>query len=128
MHSINKSSDIDLTIEELSKKSSTFFKTSETNSANILEYLKVALNQESKICVENLSIYRLESLINIITTKTKMIDILKNNEDATERICELEIKIEKYTKKAIPLIKEIIQAAQIKQCNVESDREFLDVV
>jgi hypothetical protein len=128
MHSINKISDINLTLEELSKKSSFCFKNTETNSEKILKYLKIALNQDNKISVENLSIYRLESLINIITTKKKMINSIKINEDAKERICELEIKIEKYTKKAIPLIKEIVQANQIKQCNLDSDRELLDVV
>ena len=113
MVTINKWFDMDFTIEELSKESRLYFNDTKMNSERILKCLKIALKQEMKISIKNLSVYRLDSLIKIITVKKISLEHLNKNGVSKNSIEELEPQLKNYTKEAILLIKEIIKTGRI---------------
>jgi hypothetical protein len=114
MRTINKWFDMDFTLVELSNESEVYFNNTKINSEKILKCLKIALNQEKKIRGENLSVYRLESLIIAITIKKIMIKCFDYNINTKSTICETEKQLKSYLEEAIALIKEIITTGRIK--------------
>ncbi len=115
MGTINKWFDMDFTLEELSKESRLYYNDTKMNSERILQCLKIALKQEKKISVANLSVYRLESLINIITMKKISFEHNNRNGEPKSSFEELESQIKRYKREAIVLIKEIITTGRINQ-------------
>jgi hypothetical protein len=114
MRIINKWFDMDFTLVELTKESRLYFNDTEMNSEKILKCLRIALNQEKKISSENLSVYRLESLIMAITIKKIMIKCFDYNINTKNTICDTENQLKSYMGEAIALIKEIIITGRIK--------------
>ena len=109
---INENLDSDLTLREISEKSLSQYEYSGMSNEYIYNSLKIALYQQSYICLENLSLYKFESLI---TFKKLMIERLENYTNEEISIAKLKSQIEKYSKYAILLIREIINTNQIKK-------------
>lgn len=112
---LNKNVDSDLILQEISEKSVSQYEYSNMSSEYIFNTLRIALHQQNNISFKNLSLYRFESLINIITFKKLMIERLENYKTEGNSIAELENQIEKYSKNAILLIREIITSNQINK-------------
>jgi hypothetical protein len=112
---IKKRSDLDILLEELKEKGNLELNYTILNSEKILKCLQMAIIQERKICIENISLYRLESLVRAIKIKKSLLERLNVEPNNKDVISELEDKLNIYTEKAISVINEIVKTGDIKK-------------
>lgn len=105
---------MDIILEELNEKGAIYLNDTLVSSEKILQCLQIAIVQEKKNCVENLALYRLESLTRAIRIKKKIIERLNKKPNNKDLICELETELKIYTSQAISLMKEKVKTGRIK--------------
>ncbi len=125
MDIINNNLDLNLTEDKLIEVGTIFIKNRVLNIEKVLKCLNQMIKKGKDITVENLTIYRLESLLRVITTKKNMLERIKAYENCTEDNNDLLTQLCKYTIEVNLLIKELLKTNQIQsKCCGNADCEI----
>jgi adenylosuccinate lyase len=97
----------------------------EVNIENTLKCFNQLINKEKEITTENLTIYRLDSLLKVIATKKIMLERIKSDQNGRECDDEMLTKLEQYTIEVNEIIKELLITNQLQnKCCSNSECEF----